>query len=53
MTASNVAIVMAPNLIRDPQESLQNAVNDANAVNNFVGTLIQLSIRSPEVLDAC
>jgi len=53
MTASNVAIVMAPNLIRDPQESLQNAVNDANAINNFVGTLVKMASQSPEVLDSC
>jgi len=52
MTASNVAIVMAPNLIRDQQESLQSAVDDANAINSFVATLINIAVQSPEILEA-
>jgi len=51
MTASNIAIVMGPNIIRDPRESIQSAVNDASAINSFVATLIQIASQHPEVLE--
>jgi hypothetical protein len=40
MTAPNLAIVIAPNVIRDANETMASAVADANALNSVVALLI-------------
>jgi len=53
MTVQNIAIVMGPNLIRDPHESMQSAVNDAAAINAFVALLVKIFSENTTLLDAC
>jgi Rho GTPase-activating protein 1 len=40
MTAPNLAICWAPNILRPKEESLSNALLEANSINNIVATLI-------------
>jgi len=51
MTVQNISIVMGPNLIRDPHESMQSAVNDAGAINVFVGLLVKIFSEKTGLLD--
>jgi Rho GTPase-activating protein 1 len=40
MTANNLAICWAPNILRPPEESLSSALADSNIVNNIISLLI-------------
>jgi len=51
MTSSNLSIVFAPNLVRAPQESLQQAVLHSPIINSIMRTIIE-SNDNPKVIQA-